>query len=103
MPSASLRLKTSSGRRVPFANPGLGLVEHREAVDAAITRVLDSGVYILGPEVAGLELEFAAYLGVKYATGVASGTDALECSLRGLGIGAGDSVVTVSHTAVATV
>jgi dTDP-4-amino-4,6-dideoxygalactose transaminase len=76
---------------------------HRNEVVEAVTRSLDSGSYILGPEVASFEQEFAAYLGCHHVLGVASGTDAIELALRTLGIGAGDSVLTVSHTAVATV
>jgi dTDP-4-amino-4,6-dideoxygalactose transaminase len=68
-----------------------------------MTKVLESGVYILGEEVEGFERDFAAYCGVAHAIGVASGTDALVLALKGLGIGAGDEVITVSHTAVATV
>jgi dTDP-4-amino-4,6-dideoxygalactose transaminase len=76
--------------------------EDRAAVDAAIARVLDSGVYILGPEVEAFEQSFAAYIGVGHAVGVANGTDALELALRAVGVGPGDVVATVSHTAVAT-
>lgn len=70
---------------------------------AAISRVADSGWYILGPEVEAFEREFAAYHGVEHAVGVASGTDALELALRAGDIGPGDEVITVSHTALATV
>ena len=76
---------------------------HKDEIDAAFARVLASGWYILGREVAAFEQEFAAYLGVGHAIGVASGTDALQLALRALGIGPGDAVITVSHTAVATV
>jgi dTDP-4-amino-4,6-dideoxygalactose transaminase len=65
--------------------------------------VLNSGRYILGREVAAFEEEFAAYIGVRYAVGVANATDALEICLRACGIGPGDAVFTASHTAVATV
>ena len=76
---------------------------NRPAIDEAIRRVLDSGWYILGKEVAAFEAEFAAYQSVPHAIGVNSGTDALQLALRALGIGEGDQVITVSHTAVATV
>jgi dTDP-3-amino-3,4,6-trideoxy-alpha-D-glucose transaminase len=72
-------------------------------LESAVQRVLKSGWYILGPEVEAFEAAFAAYHGVKYAVGVASGTDAIELALRAAGIGPGDEVITVSHTAVATV
>ena len=71
-------------------------------INEAIRRVADSGWYILGPEVEAFESEFAAYHGVKHAVGVASGTDAIELALRAGGIGPGDEVITVSHTAMAT-
>jgi len=70
---------------------------------AAAKRVLDSGWYILGPELEAFEQAFAAYHGVAHAVGVANGTDAIELALRALGIGEGDEVITVAHTAVATV
>ncbi|HEX3537203.1 MAG TPA: DegT/DnrJ/EryC1/StrS family aminotransferase [Stellaceae bacterium] len=72
-------------------------------IDAAIRRVLESGQYILGPEVEAFEHAFAEWLGVGDAIGTGSGTDAIELALRACGIGAGDLVFTVSHTAVATV
>lgn len=71
-------------------------------INEAIGRVAASGWYILGPEVEAFESEFAAYHGVKHAVGVASGTDAIELALRAGGIGPGDEVITVSHTAMAT-
>ncbi|MEA2981757.1 MAG: hypothetical protein QOF09_3580 [Alphaproteobacteria bacterium] len=67
-----------------------------------MTRVLESGVYVLGEEVEGFEREFASYCGVAHAVGAASGTDALILALKALDIGPGDEVITVSHTAVAT-
>jgi dTDP-3-amino-3,4,6-trideoxy-alpha-D-glucose transaminase len=70
---------------------------------AAAERVLASGWYILGPELEAFEAELAAYHGVPHAVGVANGTDAIELALRALGIGEGDEVITVAHTAVATV
>lgn len=69
----------------------------------AITRTLQSGRYILGSEVTHFESEFAAYLGVEHAIGVGNGTDALYLALRACDIGTGDAVITVSHSAVATV
>ncbi len=85
------------------ADPGAGYLAHRDAIDAAVRRVLESSWYILGQEVAAFEAEFARYLGVRDAVGVGSGTDALHLALRACGVGPGDAVITVSHTAVATV
>ncbi len=82
---------------------GAGYRARRAEIDAAVARALASGWYILGAEVEAFEREFAAWLGVPHAVGVANGTDALALALRALDIGPGCSVVTVSHTAVATV
>ncbi len=89
--------------RIPQANPRAGYWAHKEEIDAAIARVMQSGHYILGQEVAAFEAEFAAYIGVRSGIGVGSGTEALHLSLRACGVGPGDEVITVSHTAVATV
>ncbi len=88
---------------VPQADPGAVYRAHQAAIDQAIRRVLESGWYILGKEDAAFEAEFAAWLGMKHAVGCANGTDALALCLRGLGVGPGMAVATVSHTAVATV
>ncbi len=85
------------------ANPGANYRAHRDEIDQAVHRVLDGGMYILGDEVARFEEEFAHYLGVQHAIGVGSGTDALHIALRACGVGPADTVLTVSHTAVATV
>ena len=85
------------------SSPKASYLAHQEEIDAAISRTLASGWYILGAEVSQFEAEFAAYLGVPHAVGVASGTDGLRLVMRGLGIGPGDLVFTVAHTAVATV
>ena len=88
---------------VPQTDPKAGYLAHQAEIDSAIQRVLNSGWYILGREVESFEQEFAAYIGVRHAIGVANGTDALELSLRACDVGPGDLVFTVSHTAVATV
>ncbi|NET59682.1 MAG: DegT/DnrJ/EryC1/StrS family aminotransferase, partial [Symploca sp. SIO2E6] len=71
-------------------------------VQAAINTVLESNRFIMGPEVKQFEQEVAAYLGVKHAIGVNSGTDALVIGLRSLGIGAGDEVITTPFSFFAT-
>jgi len=88
---------------IPQADPGAGYRAHQAEIDAAVARALGSGWYILGREGEAFEREFAAWLGAKRAVGCANGTDALALILRGLGIGEGCTVATVSHTAVATV
>jgi dTDP-4-amino-4,6-dideoxygalactose transaminase len=85
------------------ANPRAQFLSYQEEIEQAITRVVRGNRYILGPEVEALESEFAEYIGTSKAVGVANGTDAIEIALRALGIGVGDEVITVSHTAVATV
>ncbi len=88
---------------IPQIDPRAGYFEQKAEIDAAIARVLASGQYILGREVEAFEAAFAAWLGVGHAVGAGSGTDALELALRACGIGLGELVFTVSHTAVATV
>jgi dTDP-4-amino-4,6-dideoxygalactose transaminase len=88
---------------VPQADPGAGYRAQKAAIDAAVARALGSGWYILGKEGEAFEREYAAWQGAARAIGCANGTDALTLALRGLGIGPGATVVTVSHTAVATV
>jgi dTDP-4-amino-4,6-dideoxygalactose transaminase len=88
---------------VPQANPGAGYRALQGEIDAAVARVLQSGWYILGEELRAFEAEFAGWLGATCAIGCGNGTDALALALRALGVGPGMSVVTVSHTAVATV
>jgi dTDP-4-amino-4,6-dideoxygalactose transaminase len=85
------------------ANPAAQFQSYQSEIEQAIQRVLLSGRYILGPELEALEQEFATYIETDHAIGVANGTDALELALRALDIGLGDEVITVSHTAVATV
>ena len=69
----------------------------RNAVKAAILRVVESGWYIHGPELEKFEQEFAAYCGVDHAIGVANGTDAIELGLRALGVSSGDEVVIAAN------
>src|SRR5512134_2052648 len=78
--------------RIPFNQ--LVPREDRGAVDAAITRVVDRGWFILGPEVEAFEAEFAAASRVPHAVGVGTGTDAITLILRALDIGPGDEVIT---------
>lgn len=89
-----------TGFTVPWMSPGPR--EDRDAVQAAIDRVLASGWFILGPEVAAFEAEFAAASGTSHAVGVANGTDAITLILRALGIQAGDEVITTPVSAAYT-
>lgn len=74
----------------------------REELMAAIEGVIDAGQYIVGPNVAALEDEFANYLGIKHAIGLNSGTDALHLALRALDVGPGDEVITTTFSFIAT-
>lgn len=85
------------------ADPLGGYLAAKAEIDVAVARVLASGRYILGPEVEAFEAEFAGYLGVGGAVGVANGTDAIELALRAAGIGPGARVATVGNTVTATV
>lgn len=89
--------------KVAFNDLGVHYQAVKGEIDAAIQRVLDRGWFILGPEVEAFEAEFAAYCGARYAVGVGSGTEALHLALLACGVGPGDEVVTVAHTAVPTV
>ena len=71
-------------------------------IDDAIHRVLDSGRFILGEEVARLEHQVVEYLGLKYGVGCASGTDALQVAMMAIDVGPGDEVITSPFTFVAT-
>ncbi len=84
-------------------NPRAQYLAHKQEIDEAMGRVVERGQYILGDEVRAFEEEFAAYLSLSHAVGVGSGTEALHLSLVACGIGAGSEVITVAHTAVATV
>ena len=96
-------MTATTALRVPQTDPRASYLEYKKEIDAAISSVLERGRYILGTEVEAFEKEFARFLGADYAVAVGNGTDALVLAIRACGIGAGDVVFTVSHTAVATV
>ncbi len=74
----------------------------REQLDAAIAAVLDSGRFILGPQVSGIEADVSTRLAGRPCVGVANGTDALVIALQALGVGPGDEVITTPYTFYAT-
>jgi len=86
----------------PFLDLGAAYRELKREIDTAVSRVLESGWYILGPEVEAFETEWAAYCGAKHAVGLANGLDALTLALRALDIGPGDEVIVPSNTYIAT-
>jgi dTDP-4-amino-4,6-dideoxygalactose transaminase len=87
---------------IPLFDTATPLAPLRAEIDARIAGVLDRGAFVLGPEVDAFEREFAAYLGVRHAIGVANGTDAITIALRALGVKPGDEVVVPSFTFYAT-
>nr|WP_304412982.1 aminotransferase class I/II-fold pyridoxal phosphate-dependent enzyme [Frankia sp. QA3] len=87
---------------VSFLDLHAATAELRPQLEAATRRVLDSGWYLHGPENEAFEQEFAAYCGAAHCVTVGDGCDALELSLRALGIGPGDEVIVPSHTFIAT-
>ena len=88
--------------KIPFLDLGATYRELKPALDAAFARVMESGWYIHGAEVAAFEAELAAHTGVAHAVGVGNGLDALELVLQALDVGAGDEVLVPSHTFIAT-
>ena len=94
--------KPSANAPFPFLDLKAQFGPIREEVMAAITAVMESQQFILGPEVKQLEEEIAGKLGAKYAIGCASGTDALILALMAAGIGSGDEVITTPFSFVAT-
>jgi dTDP-4-amino-4,6-dideoxygalactose transaminase len=88
---------------VPFGDMKLRYEAHRAQFDEAVQRVVASGYYILGPELEKFEKAFAEFLGVNYVVGCASGTEAIYLALAAAGVGPGDEVIVVAHTAVPTI
>lgn len=89
-------------RAIPFLDLKRQNSEVREALDAAYHRVMDSGCFIMGPELQAFESEFARYCGVDYCIGVGNGLDALKLLLQAYGVGPGDEVIVPSNTFIAT-
>lgn len=85
------------------SNPSEQFKSYQSEIEDAVISVMRGNSYVLGEQVRCLEREFAKYIGTSSAIGVANGTDAIEIALRALNIGFGDEVITVSHTAVATI
>jgi len=100
-PSPTLRL-VAAPTNVPFFDSTAQTSELMDQIRPAMERVIQSQRFILGEEVAAFEREIAAYVGVKHAIGVSSGTDALTIALSALGIGEGHEVITTPYTFFAT-
>jgi dTDP-4-amino-4,6-dideoxygalactose transaminase len=93
---------TAETERVAALDPAAEYAAAREEIDAAVARVLASGRYVGGPEIEGLEAEFAAFCGVPHAVAVSTGTDALRFALIAAGLPAGGEVVTSPFTFIGT-
>ena len=87
---------------IPFLDMKLAYSELKTELDAAYTRVMESGWFVLGKEVEAFEAEYATFCGTKHCVGVGNGLEALELVLRGWNIGPGDEVIVPSNTYIAT-
>lgn len=87
---------------IPFLDIGAAYQELKQELDAAYSRCMDSGWYILGKETEAFEAEFASYCEAKYCIGVGNGLEALHLILRGYDIGPGDEVIVPANTYIAT-
>src|SRR5690606_19300869 len=87
---------------IPFLDLKAQYLQMKPEIDAAVLRVIDSTQYVQGPEVAAFEKRFALYCSTEHCLAVNTGTSALHLALLAAGVGAGDEVITVSLTFVAT-
>lgn len=88
--------------KIPFVDLKLQLAGIRNEIDNCLKDVIDNTAFILGPWAEKFEKEFSSYLGIKHCVGCANGTDALILAMRALGISAGDEVITVTNSFIAT-
>jgi dTDP-4-amino-4,6-dideoxygalactose transaminase len=90
------------GPPVKFLDLRAGYLELKQDLDEAVSRVLDSGWYVLGAELQAFETEYAAYVGAAHCVGLANGLEALVLGLEALGVGPGDEVIVPANTYIAT-
>jgi dTDP-4-amino-4,6-dideoxygalactose transaminase len=88
--------------KIPLVDLTAQYLSMREEIDGAISRVIEQTSFILGPEVKAFEDSFATFCETEHCVGCANGTDAIALALKGLGVGPGDEVITVSFTFIAT-
>ena len=88
---------------IPFVDLKCNSPKIRHEISAAVEQAIDDGQYILGDQVAAFEHSFASFCGAKHGIGLGNGTEALHLTLRALGVGPGDEVISVSNTFFATV
>lgn len=91
------KTKKSTGKSILLVNLKKQYLSIKDEIDHAVARVLKSGWYLLGTELEKFEVDFATYIGTKFAIGVASGTDALTLGVKALGLGKGDGVVVAAN------
>lgn len=89
--------------KIFFSNPTAQYKSKKKQINKSISNVLNGSNYILGENVQKFEKELSNYIGTKYSVGVANGTDAIEIALKALDISNGDEVISVSHTALASI
>lgn len=102
-PAKIIGRTTKKTDKIPLVDLGAQYDEIKDDLVPAINKVLEDGNFILGKQVEDFERQFAKYIGVKFCVGLASGRDAILLSLRALGVGPGDEVITVANTFIATV
>lgn len=98
----SFLIEVTTSPSIPFIDLAAQQDRMRGAIEEGIHRVLLHGHYIMGPEIAELELKLSTYVGVKHCITCASGTDSLEIAMRALGVGHGDEVITTPFTWIST-
>lgn len=96
------KLKTEHALKVPYVNLGAQARQIKPELLEAFERVLESGQYILGPELMAFEKEFSVYCGTDHAVGLSNGTSSLLLTLRALGVGPGDEVITAPNSFIAS-
>jgi dTDP-4-amino-4,6-dideoxygalactose transaminase len=101
--AAATSATSGPARAVPVFSSKPQYERYQAEIDGAIREVLAENIFVLWKQVAAFEREFAGYLRAGHVVGVGSGTEAIHLALRALGVGPGDEVITVAHTAVATV
>jgi dTDP-4-amino-4,6-dideoxygalactose transaminase len=94
--------QSSENKRIPLTDLKAQYQEVSTELDAAVRRVLESGIYVSGAEISSFEKNFSTYIGTAYCKGVSSGTSALHLALEAAGIGVGHDVITSPFTFIAT-
>src|SRR2546421_12523281 len=104
LPPTRLSLEILRGlfQMIPFVDLKAQYQLIKTEVDAAISRVIESGGFVLGPEVEAFETAFAEYIGAQFCVGVSNGTAAIQLALMASGVAAGDEVIVPANSFFAT-